>query len=58
MQEIITYTIIIVTGVYAGWQIYRTLKPVKKDEPGCGSGCGCDAVELKKELLSRKLKGS
>ncbi|MBK7027955.1 MAG: hypothetical protein IPH45_01520 [Bacteroidales bacterium] len=55
MQEILTYSVLALTLCYAGWKLFRMFLPEKKNEVGCSSGCGCDTVKLKKEILDRKL---
>jgi hypothetical protein len=55
MQEILTYCILALTLCYVGWKLFGMFKPEKRNDAGCGSSCGCDAVKLKKEILEKKL---
>jgi hypothetical protein len=54
IQLVLTYSIVILTSIYVVYKLIRMLFPGKQEIIGCGSGCGCDAVKLKKEILEIK----
>ena len=56
IQEVLTYAAITIAAVYVLFSLYRTLfpSPSKTAQHGCASGCNCDAVKVRKELLSKK----
>jgi hypothetical protein len=57
IQEIITYLILAVATGYVLYNLYKTLFPGKQvNQHGCSSGCNCDAVKMRKELLVNKKK--
>ncbi len=52
LQEILTYLIIAIAAGYGIFSLYGVLFPKKQDnQHGCSSGCNCDAVKVRKELL-------
>jgi hypothetical protein len=51
-QLILTYAILTLVTGYVVYKLRKTLFPKKEESVGCGSGCGCDAVKLKKEILN------
>jgi len=53
MQAILTYTIVLLALGFATYKLFEIIFPKKKSDPGCSSGCGCDAVKLKKEILEK-----
>ncbi len=59
IQPILTYTILSAASGYVFYYCYKALFPMKEENlPGCGPGCGCDTVKMKKDILeARKLKG-
>lgn len=56
LQLILTFTILTLASGYVVYKLIRTLFPKKEEIVGCGSGCGCDAVKMKKEILELKSK--
>ena len=56
IQLILTYTILALVACYGAYKLIRTLFPRKQETVGCGSGCGCDAVKMKKEILELNMK--
>ncbi|MEI6061038.1 MAG: hypothetical protein WCR72_10035 [Bacteroidota bacterium] len=57
IQEILTYMTIAIAGIIVLFSLYRTLFPSKEkvNQHGCSSSCNCDAVKMRKELLSKKI---
>lgn len=55
MQTILTYTIVILALSFAIYKLFQIVIPKKKSDPGCSSGCGCDAVKLKKDILEKNV---
>jgi hypothetical protein len=53
IQEIITYIIVAIAAGFVLFSLFKTLFPSKDklNQPGCSSGCNCDAKVLRKELL-------
>jgi hypothetical protein len=57
IQEILTYLIVAIASGYGIFSLIKVLFPVKQDnQHGCSSGCNCDAVKVRKELLIHKQK--
>ncbi len=55
IQHILTYTILAAAAGYAVYSAAKAIFPKKEElQPGCGHGCGCDAVKMKKDLLLQK----
>lgn len=50
LQLILTYSILALVSAYVIYKLIKMLWPSKKETIGCGSGCGCDSVKLKKDL--------
>ena len=59
IQLILTYILLAMAAGYAVYSGIRVLFPKKAElQPGCGKSCGCDSVNLKKDLLlAKKIKG-
>lgn len=60
MQEIVTYLIIAIAASIVLLNLYKTLFPAKNGNQhgGCSSNCKCDAKEMRKDLLSKKLQSN
>ena len=58
IQSGLTYIILTTASVYVAIQSYKAIFPKKEvSASGCGIGCGCEGVKIKKEiLLARKTK--
>jgi len=57
IQEIITYVVVAIASGIVLVSLYKTIFPKNKTDQhaGCSSGCNCDAVKMRKELLSKKV---
>jgi hypothetical protein len=53
-QTILTYSILTAVGLYTAYKLFRIAFPKKEETLGCSSGCGCDAVKLKREILEAR----
>jgi hypothetical protein len=51
VQLILTYSILSLASGYVVYRLVRMIIPKKEEITGCGSGCGCDTIKLKKEIL-------
>ncbi len=56
IQEIITYLVVAIAFGFVLFSLYNTLFPSKnKISHGCSGSCNCDAKQMRKELISKKL---
>lgn len=51
MQDIITYTIVVLSFAYTGYQLVRFFIPSKNADMSCGGGCG--SCEIKNDILQQ-----
>jgi hypothetical protein len=54
MQIILTYAILAIAIGFTAYKLLQIIIPKKRSDAGCSSGCDCDAVKLKKEVLEKK----
>jgi len=54
IQEILTFSIIALAIGYTLYSLLKTVFLKHEKTNGCASGCTCDAVKLREELLSKK----
>jgi len=55
MQEIVTILVLTLAFSYGFYSLFKVIFPKKqKPQLGCSSGCNCDAVKIRKELLVNK----
>lgn len=50
LQELLTYLIIAAALAYAGYGLYRIIRPRKDSQGACAGACGCEKEDIRSQI--------